>query len=134
MHSHPGLPQRISLAKTILAIVLLLGSFVALLAGLVLAMGDPYHDKRFPGLLLLCLIFVIWGLGFGYVAIRMLIARNAKPVSGETVGIILVTPGFIYFALLATKGELLKAFLGILILAAGCIFYVYNKRRVRRAD
>ena len=82
---------------------------------------------------MLCLIFVIWGLGFGYVAIRVLITRNAKSVSGETVGIILVTPGFICFVLLATKGELLEAFLEMVILAAGCIFYVYRKRRGRRA-
>ena len=133
MHSHPDLPQRKGLVGTILAILLLLGSFVGLLAGLVLAMGDPYHDKRFPEFLLLCLIFVVWGLGFGYVAIRMLITRKAKPVSGKTVGIILVTPLFIYFVLLATKGELLEAFLGILVLAIGCIFYVYNNRRGRRA-
>jgi len=103
MHSHPDIPRRIGLAGTFLAILLLLGSIVALFAGAVLAMGDPYHDKRFPEFLLLCLIFLVWGVGFGYVAIRMLITKRAKSVSSKTVGIILVTPFFLYFALLATK-------------------------------
>ena len=105
MHSRPDMPQRMGSTGTVLAILLLLGSFIGLLAGLVLAMGDPYHDKRFPELLLLCLILVVWGLGFGYVAIRMLITRKAKPVPSKTVGIILVTPFFVYFVLLATRAS-----------------------------
>lgn len=133
MHTQPDPPQPMGPAGMVLAIVLLLGCGVLLFAGLVLATGDPYHDKRFPEFLLLCLIFVVWGLGFGFVAIRMLVARKAKVASGKTVGIILVTPFYIYYVLLATKGELLEASLGILVLTMGCIFYVLYNRRRRRA-
>lgn len=134
MHSHPDLPRRIGLRGKILAILLLLGSIVSLLAGLSLVVGDPYHDKRLPFLLLFCLVFLVWGLGFGYVASRMLITQRANPVSGMTIGLILVTPYFIYFALLVTKGELLDGILGIVVLTIGCIFYVYNNRPGTRSE
>lgn len=109
--------------------LLLVVSLAVLAMGVSLALGNPYQEMRFPELLLLCLICLGWGIGFAYVALRLLLVRRAGAVSKDVVVGILIGPFFVYFLLLGTRGQLLESALGLLAAVLATLIYYHSSRK-----
>lgn len=112
-----------------LAGLLLVLSVAVLAMGVALALENPYQETRFPELLLLCLIFLVWGSGFAFLALRLLLARRAGAVTRDAVVGILIGPFFVYFLLLGAKGQLLESVLGLLAAGLVTLIYYHSSRK-----
>ncbi|MDX1432024.1 MAG: hypothetical protein R3286_06200 [Gammaproteobacteria bacterium] len=109
--------------------LLLIVSLAAFAMGVLLALGNPYAEMRFPELLLLCLICLGWGMGFAFVALRLVLVRRARAVSNDLVVGILIGPFFVYFLLLGTRGQLLECVLGLLAAVLATLIYYHSSRK-----
>ena len=117
-------PLRIGLTA-----LLLVASLATLVMGVMLALGNPYQETRFPELLLLCLILLGWGIGFAYVALRLMFDRRPGAVTKDTVVGVLIGPFFVYFLLLGTKGQFLECGLGLLAVVLVTLIYYHSSRK-----
>lgn len=115
--------------RTVLAGLLLVVSLAVFSMGVVFALGNPYQETRFPELLLLCLVLLGWGIGFAYVALRLVLLRSGGAVSKDTVVGVLIGPFFIYFLLLGTKGQILECVLGLLAATLATLIYYHSSRK-----
>lgn len=115
--------------RKVLAGLLFVVSLATFFMGVVLALGNPYQETRFPELLLLCLGLLGWGIGFAYVALRLVLMRHPGAVSKDTVVGVLIGPFFVYFLLLGTKGQILECLLGLLAAALATLIYYHSSRK-----